>query len=79
MKPAIEHISIFTSRDALKRLMDEYESFDAARRLCADYCITAGDVIRLIDGSPKPKRSKSRLAFFVRSDKTIDEAYLLAR
>ncbi|HEV2667569.1 MAG TPA: hypothetical protein VG324_21820, partial [Blastocatellia bacterium] len=63
MKTAIENISIFTSHGLLRRLMAEYESFDAARRLCADYCITAGDVTRLIDGSPKPKRSKSRLAF----------------
>jgi len=79
MKTAIEHFSIFTSRVALKRLMAEYGSFDAARRLCADYCITAGDVARLIDGIPKPKGSKSRLTLVVRSDKTIDEAYLLAR
>ena len=79
MKTAIEYISIITSRDALKRLMDEYGSFDAARTLCADYCITAGDVARLIDGNPKPKRSKSRLTLVVRSDKTIDEVYLLAR
>jgi len=79
MKTTRENISIFTSHDALKRLMAEYGNFDAARRLCADYCITADEIARLIDNTPKPKRSKSRLTFVVRSDKTIDEAYLLAR
>jgi hypothetical protein len=79
MKTAIANISILTSRGALKRLLDEYDNFDTARRLCADYCITGDEVVRLIDGIPKPKRSKSRLTFVVRSDKTIDEAYLLAR
>jgi len=80
MKTARENTSIFTLRGALKRLMTEYDNFDTARRLCADYCVTAGDVARLIDGVPKHKRSKSRLTFVVRSDKTtIDEAYLMAR
>jgi hypothetical protein len=79
MKTTRENISIFTSHDALKRLLAEYGNFDAARRLCADYCITCVDVVRLIDEAPKPKSSKSRLTFVVRSDKTIDEAYLLAR
>lgn len=78
MKTARENISIFTSHDALKRLMAEYENFDTARRLCADYCITAGDVARLIDKNPKPKRLKSR-PYIVRSDKAMDESYLLAR
>ena len=80
MNIAIENISIFISRGVLRRLLTEYDNFDTARRLCADYCITGGEVSRLIDGLPKPKRSKSRLTFVVRSDKTIDdEAYLLAR
>jgi hypothetical protein len=79
MKTARENIPILTSHGALKRLLDEYDNFDTARRLCADYCITGDEVVRLIDGIPKPKRSKSRLTFVVRSDKTIDEAYLLAR
>jgi hypothetical protein len=79
MKTAWENNPIFTSHDALRRLMAEYENFDAARRLCADYCITGDEVARLIDGIPKPKRSKSRLTFFMRSHKTIDEAYLLGR
>jgi hypothetical protein len=79
MKTAREHISILTSRGSLKRLMDEYGNFDTARRLCADYCITGDDVASLIDGTPRPKRSQSRLTFVVRSDKTIDEAYLMAR
>jgi hypothetical protein len=79
MKTAIANISIFISHSVLKRLLTEYDNFDTARRLCADYCITGGEVGRLIDGIPKPKRSKSRLTFVVRSDKTIDDAYLLAR
>jgi hypothetical protein len=79
MKTAIVNISTFISHSVLKRLLTEYDNFDSARRLCADYCITGDEVARLIDGVPKPKRSKSRLTFVVRSDKTIDEAYLLAR
>jgi hypothetical protein len=79
MKTARENASILTSHGALKRLMDEYGNFDTARRLCADYCITGDEVARLIDGIPKSKGSQSRLTFVVRSDKTIDEAYLLAR
>ena len=79
MKTVRENTSIFTPHGALKRLLDEYGNFDTARRLCADYCFTGDDVASLIDGIPKPKRSKSRLTFVVRSDKTIDEAYLLAR
>jgi hypothetical protein len=79
MKTAIVNISTFISHSVLKRLLNEYDNFDSARRLCADYCITGDEVARLIDGVPKPKRSKSRLTFVVRSDKTIGEAYLLAR
>jgi hypothetical protein len=80
MKTAIENISIFISHGVLRRLINEYDNFDTARRLCADYCITDGDVARLIDGvPPKPKRWKSRLTFAVRSDKTIGEAYLPTR
>jgi hypothetical protein len=79
MRTAREITSIFTSHGALKRLMDEYGDFDTASRLCADYCITGDEVARLIDGTPKPKRSKSRLTFVVRSDKTVDEVYLMAR
>jgi hypothetical protein len=79
MKAVRENTTIFTQHGALKRLIDEYGNFDTARRLCADYCFTGDAVASLIDGIPKPKRSKSRLTFVVRSDKTIDEAYLLAR
>jgi hypothetical protein len=79
MRTAREITSIFTSHGALKRLMDEYGDFDTASRLCADYCITGDEVARLIDGTPKPKRSKSRLTFVVRSDKIVDEVYLMAR
>jgi hypothetical protein len=79
MRTAREITSIFTSHGALKRLMDEYGNFDTARRLCADYCITGDDVASLIDGIPKPKSAKSRLTLVVRSDKTIDKAYILAR
>jgi hypothetical protein len=79
MKTAIANISIFISHSLLKRLLTEYDNLDTARRLCADYCITGGEVSRLIDRVPKPKRSKSRPTFVVRSNKTIDDAYLLAR
>lgn len=79
MKIPWENNPIFASHNTLRRLMTEYGNFDSARKLCADYCITGDEVARLIDGTPKPKRSKSRLSFVVRSDKTIDEAYLLGR
>jgi hypothetical protein len=79
MKTTRERAPIFIPHGVLKRLMAEYENFDTARRLCADYCITADEVSRLIDGTPKPKGSKSRLTLVVRSDKTIDQAYLPAR
>jgi hypothetical protein len=83
MKAARENISNLTSHDTLKRLMVEYENFDTASMLCVDYCITAEDIARLIDGITKSKKSKSksRLKFVMRADKTIDirEPYLLAR
>jgi len=79
MKTAIENISIFISHSVLKRLLTEYDNFDTARRLCADYCITDGDVARLVDGAPKPRRSKPRLTFTVRFDKAINKAYPLTR
>jgi hypothetical protein len=67
MKTVREIISIFIPRDALKRLMTEYEDFDAASRFCADYCITADDLDALvIKKSPKPKRSKPRLTLAMR-------------
>jgi hypothetical protein len=79
MKSARENVSIFRSRAVLKRLLDEYEDFDAARRLCADYCITADDIILLMDEISTSIRSKSRLTFAIRSDQVIDKAYLMAR
>lgn len=78
MKTAREHVSTFTSHIALKRLLDEYENIDTARRLCADYCIMGDDLALLIDEVPKPKRSKSRL-IFAHKIMDLDEAYLAAR
>ncbi len=73
--------NIFTSRDALRRLMAEYGSFDTASRLCADYCITANEIALLIDAAPKLRRLKSRLKSLARSEKPVDvrSAYLIAR
>jgi hypothetical protein len=79
MKTARENISIFISHGLLKRLITEYDNFDTARRLCADYCITGGDVARLVDGASKPRKWKSRLTFAVRFDKIISKAYPLTR
>lgn len=81
MKIAKEKISIFTSRYALKQLLAKYENFDTARRLCVDYCITADEIAPLINEIPKPKKSKPRLTFVMRADKTIGigEAHLVAR
>ncbi|MGH9751967.1 MAG: hypothetical protein ACREA2_04225 [Blastocatellia bacterium] len=74
MKIAREKSSIFTSHGVLKRLMAEYGNFDTASRLCADYCITANEIALLIGELPKPKKlkSKSRLTFVMRADRTID-------
>jgi hypothetical protein len=79
MRRARENVSIFGLHAVLKRLLDEYENFDTARRLCIDYCVASNDIARLCDEIPRPRRSKSRLIFTFRSDRIIDEAYLLAR
>jgi hypothetical protein len=67
MKTARVKISSFISCDTLKRFIDEYRNFDAASRLCADYCVTADDFASLIDDNPKRKQKsdklKSRLTF----------------
>jgi hypothetical protein len=49
MKTAIENLSIFISHSVLRRLITEHDNFDTARRLCADYCITDGDVAQEIE------------------------------
>ncbi|MBO0727077.1 MAG: hypothetical protein J2P52_15845 [Blastocatellia bacterium] len=72
MKTARENVSIFKLHTLLKRLLDEYEGFDAARRLSADYCITTNDIALIIDEIQKPERSKSRQTFAIRSDRTMD-------
>jgi hypothetical protein len=79
MRRARENVSIFESHTVLKRLLDEYESLDTARRLCIDYCVVSNDIARLCDEIPRPRRSKSRLTFALRSEQIVDEAYLLAR
>ena len=84
MKTARENVSIFKLRTLLKRFLDECDDFDAARKLCADYCITTNDIALMIDEAPKLERSKPRQTFAVRSDKTIGavdmgEAYLVAQ
>ena len=76
MKTGGENVLIFKLRSALKRLLDEYQSLDAATRLCADYCINANNIALMIDEVPKPRRSKPRLTSTIRSDKIISEAYL---
>jgi hypothetical protein len=76
MKTATENVSIFKLRSVLKRLLDEYETFDTASRLCADYCINVNDIALILNEIPKHERPKSRLKFAIRSDKTIDKAYL---
>ncbi|HEY7181030.1 MAG TPA: hypothetical protein VIC84_06410 [Blastocatellia bacterium] len=84
MKTARENVSIFKLHTLLKRFLDECDGFDAARKLCADYCITTNDIALMIDETTKPKGSEPRLTFAVRSDKTIGsidmgEAYLVAQ
>src|SRR5262249_11442803 len=78
MKTVRESVSILTSHNALKRLLDNYEDFDAASRLCADHCIMANDIAPLIninidDEIPKPKRSESRLVSADGSGKFADK------
>jgi hypothetical protein len=60
--------------------MIEYEDFDTASRLCADYCITADDLAALRE-IPKPKQSKSSMTSNMRSDTPMDmgQAYIAAQ
>jgi hypothetical protein len=56
-------------RDALRQFIGEYQNFDAAARLCADYCITAEGLVRLTDEILARKESESPRAFTMRSGK----------
>src|ERR1043165_8897485 len=58
-------------RDALRQFIGEYQNFDAAARLCADYCITAEGLVRLTDEILGRKESQSPRAFTMRSGKPI--------
>jgi hypothetical protein len=54
-------------RDALKLLIAEYQNFDAATKLCADYCITAEELYALIEEVLRGKELTSRRTFTMRS------------
>jgi hypothetical protein len=57
----------FIQRDALKLLIAEYQNFDAATILCADYCITAEEFSALIEEVLRGKELTSRRTFTMRS------------
>jgi hypothetical protein len=54
-------------RDALKWFIAEYQNFDAATRLCAEYCITAEEFAALIQEILKRDELASRRTFIMRS------------
>ena len=54
-------------RDALKLLIAEYQNFDAATKLCADYRITAEEFSALIEEILKRNELTSRRTFTMRS------------
>jgi hypothetical protein len=54
-------------RDALKLLIAEYQNFDAAAKLCADYCFTAEEFSALIEEVLRSKELTSRRTFTMRS------------
>ena len=56
-------------RDALKLFIAEYQNFDAATELCADYCITADEFAALIEEVLKRNELTSRRTFTMRSGK----------
>jgi len=78
MNAAREKITILTLRDMLKRFIAEYQNFDMATRLCADYCITAEELDALTKRVLKRKVSKSHLTFVMRSGQDADGALLAA-
>ncbi|MGH9768616.1 MAG: hypothetical protein ACREAB_14390 [Blastocatellia bacterium] len=75
MKTAREKFPILGPCDALKRFIAEYRNFDAATRLCADYCITAEGLAALMERCPKHEESESHLTFTIQSIKITDEAH----
>ena len=54
-------------RDALKLLIAEYQNFDVATKLCADYRITAEEFSALIEEILKRNELTSRRTFTMRS------------
>jgi hypothetical protein len=54
-------------RDALKQFIAEYQNFDAAARLCAEYHITAEEFVALIEEILKRKELESQRTFTMRS------------
>lgn len=56
-------------RDALKQFIAEYQNFEAAARLCADYCITAEEFLCLVDEVLKRKELETQRTFAMRFGK----------
>ncbi len=56
-------------RDALKQFIAEYQNFEAAARLCADYCITAEELLCLVDEVLKHKELETQRTFAMRFGK----------
>jgi hypothetical protein len=54
-------------RDALKMLIADYQNFDAATKLCADYHITPEDLATLIEEVLRCNELTSRRTFTMRS------------
>jgi hypothetical protein len=56
-------------RDALRQFIAEYQNCSAAARLCADYCITAEEFVRLTEEILGRKEFESSRTFTLRSGK----------
>jgi hypothetical protein len=54
-------------RDALKQFIAEYQNFDAAARLCAEYHITTEEFVALIEEILKRKELETRTTFATRA------------
>jgi hypothetical protein len=54
-------------RDALRQFLAEYQNFDGATRLCADYCISAEELSRLTAEVLKRQELEAQTTFTMQS------------
>ena len=56
-------------RDAIKQFIAEYQNFDAATRLCADYCLTVEEMAELVAEILKDQELETMHSFTVQIGK----------